>query len=423
MAEPARVGGAQLNELPDGSQLTFQLSDAVEYKSFSLDNPPRLVIDLRDARLSPGFERLGMSTVDVRSVRTGVKARTDLRIVLDLHQPMRADVKVSKNGSQGGRRLIVDLFRGAKPTPSVVHANPPRYKPTSVTRTPPRPEPAPVTRAPARAQPAAVAPAKHVVVSPGEKIVIAIDPGHGGKDPGAIGPGRTKEKRVVMQIARRLKRLIDQEDNLRAVLTRNNDRYLRLYDRIKIARRYGADLFISLHADAAPSRDARGASVYILSSGRASSVAAKILADRENAADRIGGVRLVESDEINSVLIDMRQDANLEASYELAENILNKLGAVGFVRKRRVERASFAVLTSPAMPSVLVETAFISNWEEERLLRSERYQNAVADAILRGIRAYYRRRPPRQWLTNTEAIKASSPALGQGFKSFSGNSR
>ncbi len=434
-AASVQVGGAEIMELPDGSQLALDLSGPVKHESFTLENPPRLVVDLKNARLAPRVKGLKLRSADVRSVRTGIRAGVDLRLVLDLQSLMRSEVQLVPDAAGNGYRLVVDVFRKNGPVPAVVRTSLPPSKPSSLAR--PRAQVKPAKAVPslvsprARVQPtkAAASPpppkvqSKAVRVAPTaryersrKELVIAIDPGHGGKDPGAIGPRGTREKRVVMEIARRLQALIRREKGMRAVMTRSSDRYLYLYDRIKIARRHKADLFISLHADAAPNADARGASVYILSSGRASSVAAKLLADQENAADRVGGMRLVKEDDVNSVLIDMHQDATLEASLLLADVMIDALQRVGNVHKRRVERASFAVLTSPVMPSILVETAFISNRNEETLLRSSRYQQKVAEAIMNGIRAYARKRPTRQYVVEGESALPANTSLSRGFR-------
>lgn len=231
------------------------------------------------------------------------------------------------------------------------------------------------------------------------EIVIVIDPGHGGKDSGAVGPNRTKEKDVVLQISKRLKRKIDALPNMRAVLTRSNDRYITLRGRLRLARKHKADLFVSVHADAFTNRAARGSSVFILSNRGASSEAARWLAKSENSVDLKYGVDIGDYDkDVSNVLVKMQQDAAIEASYVVANKTLRQLKGIGKVHKRRVERAGFAVLKSPDIPSMLVETAFISNPEEERRLKSPNYQERLAESIAKGIQAYFKERLPHHLL-------------------------
>jgi N-acetylmuramoyl-L-alanine amidase len=231
-------------------------------------------------------------------------------------------------------------------------------------------------------------------VLPRRDIIIAIDPGHGGQDPGAIGPRGTKEKDIVLSVAKRLARLVDQEPGMRSYLTRDTDVFISLRDRIRRAHENGADMFISIHADAFHKRSARGSSVYVLSERGASSEAAQILADRENAADLAGGISLEDKDDLlASVLLDLSQTASLEASLEVANTVLSGLKRVGHVHKKQVESAAFVVLKSPDIPSVLVETAFISNPEEERRLLTSSHQAKLAQAMMVGIRNYFQRNP------------------------------
>ncbi|HSN70542.1 MAG TPA: N-acetylmuramoyl-L-alanine amidase, partial [Steroidobacteraceae bacterium] len=226
-------------------------------------------------------------------------------------------------------------------------------------------------------------------------VVIAIDAGHGGKDPGAIGRRGTREKDVTLAIARRLKERIDREPGMRAVLTRDGDQFLSLRERIRRARRDQADLFVSVHADAFRDRSVAGSSVYVLSSRGASDEAARWLAERENAADLVGGVTLEDKDDVlASVLIDLSQGASMSASVEAAEKVLGELNTVGNVRRRQVQHAGFVVLKSPDIPSILVETAFISNPNEENRLRDARHQQRLAEAIHAGLRNYFYANPP-----------------------------
>lgn len=231
--------------------------------------------------------------------------------------------------------------------------------------------------------------------APGRELIVAIDAGHGGKDVGARGPSGTHEKDVVLAIARKLAELVDKEPGMRPVLVRDGDYFIRLRDRMTKARKQRADLFVSVHADAFSDHRARGSSVFVVSERGASSEMARILAAQENAADLVGGVKLNDKDELlKSVLLDLSQSASIEASMNVADNVLSELKQVGRVHKTRVQQAGFMVLKSPDVPSILVETAFISNPEEERMLRDSRHQQRLAYAILKGIRAYFRDNPP-----------------------------
>ena len=237
--------------------------------------------------------------------------------------------------------------------------------------------------------------AAHAPTDSGRDVVIAVDAGHGGQDPGAIGHGGTREKDVVLAIARALAERINSEPGMRAVLTRDRDEFLVLRDRIGRARIAKADMFVSIHADSIANRDVSGSSVYVLSEHGASNEAARWLADRENAADLMGGVKLDDKDkQLASVLLDLSQTANISASMTAAQRVIGSLDAVGQVRKAQVQQAGFVVLKSPDIPSMLVETAYISNPEEEVSLRNTRHQAALADAIFAGLRGYFASNPP-----------------------------
>jgi N-acetylmuramoyl-L-alanine amidase len=237
--------------------------------------------------------------------------------------------------------------------------------------------------------------AAHAPTDSGRDVVIAVDAGHGGQDPGAIGHGGTREKDVVLAIARALAERINSEPGMRAVLTRDRDEFLVLRDRIGRARIAKADMFVSIHADSIANRDVSGSSVYVLSEHGASNEAARWLADRENAADLMGGVKLDDKDrQLASVLLDLSQTANISASMTAAQRVIGSLDAVGQVRKAQVQQAGFVVLKSPDIPSMLVETAYISNPEEEVSLRNTRHQAALADAVFNGLRTYFAANPP-----------------------------
>lgn len=340
------------------TRAVFDVNGPVDHHIFTLHDPERVVVDLKNVRLPKdisGAERPGGV---IRTIRSAFREGKGLRVVFDLHRRASPRSFLLPPSGQYGYRLVIDLKeqKGRAPTPVKSAA-----------------------RQPARLR----------------DVVIAIDAGHGGKDPGAIGRRGTREKDVVLSVARRLEALIKKQPGMQVVMIRDRDSYLPLRARIRKARRHRADLFISIHADAARNRRAQGSSVYVLSPRGASSEHARWLAQRENDADLIGGVSLDDKDDVlASVLLDLSQTATTEASIELANSLLVQLKRVGRVRNKRVEQAGFAVLKSPDIPSVLVETAFISNPSEEKRLRTRAYQQALAQAMLGGLRGYFRHHAP-----------------------------
>jgi N-acetylmuramoyl-L-alanine amidase len=379
LAAPLVFAATQLRSLQleapsaDSARLELELSAAADPKVFSLERPDRVVIDLRGARLASGA-RVPAATGPVKSLRSGKQPGGTLRLVLELSRPLAPRVSAS------GSRLVIEL--GEVP-PSV-----------------------PVAPTPVRAA--------HAPTDAGRDLVIAVDAGHGGQDPGASGASGTREKDVVLAIARALARRIDAEPGMRAVLTRDADKFIPLRERINLARRARADLFVSVHADAIRNRDVTGSSVYVLSDRGASSEAARWLAEQENAADLKGGVSLGDKDGgLASVLMDVSQTASLGASMEAAERVLGQLDRVGTVRKSRVQQAGFVVLKSPDIPSMLVETAYISNPGEEKKLRTAAHQQAVAEAIFNGVREYFRQSPPDGTLfaRQREARRGTQPVI------------
>ena len=363
---PVLVRGARVSADGGTTRIVLDLSGHVEHSLFTLNGPERVVVDLRLARLSGTLAAPLPADTALTGIRHGVRNDTDLRLVLDLAAKATPKSFMLPPGDGSGHRLVIDLEHGAAATGSK----------------PPSPAPAP-DRGPA-------APA-----IPPREVVIAIDAGHGGRDPGAIGPGGTYEKDVVLAIARRLETLVRHETGMRAVLIRNGDHFLTLRERIRRARDAKADVFVSIHADAAPNRSAAGSSVYVLSPRGATSEHARWLAERENAADLVGGVKLDDKDDLlASVLLDLSQAATTEASMTLADSLIGELHRVGKVRSRKVEQAGFVVLKSPDIPSVLVETAYISNPGEERKLRSTAFQQSMAEALHNGLRSHFRRHAP-----------------------------
>jgi len=330
---------------PQRSRIVFDMNRRAQFDAFNLEDPPRVVIDLSRARLNhrlPGADETGQF---IRRIRAGDQPGGVTRLVFDLKQPARYAIQTLPPAERYRHRLVVDFFPVGTPSPP----------------TPPPPR------------------------QPGDEILVLIDPGHGGEDPGAVGK-RTYEKHVVLAIAKRLKARIDTRPGLRAELTRSGDYYIPLRRRTGIARARRADLFVSIHADGFKDPRARGASVFALSPRGASSETAKRLANKENAADLIGGVSLAQREnQLAGVLLDMSMTETVNQSLAFGREVLDELKKIGRVHSARVEQAGFVVLKSPDIPSILVETAFITNPGEEQLLMDARHQNRIADAIAAGI--------------------------------------
>lgn len=349
-AAPLHIDDVRLHEAPGYTRVVFDTSGPVRFETFTLDNPHRVVVDVQGARGRPGFDpgalRTGSRVAAVRAAPRG----DSYRIVIDLNGPARAESFSLAPVAPYGHRLVVDLHSGERARP-----------------------PARVTRSEER-----------------RDVVIAIDAGHGGEDPGAIGPDRIYEKKVVLEISKRLARHIDAMPGYRAVLVRTGDYYIALRDRVQIARDQRADLFVSVHADAFKSASVHGASVYTLSERGATSETARWLAEKENRSDLIGGVGAVslgdKDDVLAHVLLDLSMDANRSASIDAGASLLRALNGVTRVHKRSVEQAGFAVLKAPDVPSVLVETGYISNPAEARRLNTADHQERIARALAAGIR-------------------------------------
>lgn len=341
---------------PDNTRLVFDLSGPVKHKLFTLDNPSRVVVDISDAKLAKTIDEQDYKKSFLSGIRTAVRHDNDLRVVLDLKHKVRPKSFSLRPNEKYGHRLVIDL-ESEEQEKRVVR---------SIDQ-----------------------------LNSNRDVIVAIDAGHGGEDPGALGPSGTREKDVVLAIAKRLKTLVDQTPGMKGVLTREGDYFIRLKKRVDKARDMNADLFVSIHADAFPDRRARGASVYILSNRGATSEHASFLAQRENNSDLVGGVSLDDKDDLlASVLLDLSQTATNEASYDVASSILRDMKGVAHLHKSTVERAAFRVLKAPDIPSILVETAFISNPKEERQLRSSRHQYAMANAIMKGVKRYFQHNPP-----------------------------
>jgi N-acetylmuramoyl-L-alanine amidase len=354
-ARAVEVRAVRLWASPEGTQVVLELSGSAKHSLLMLKNPDRVVLDVSAAHLAATAQRPPAAGV-VKEVRMARRPSGELRVVLDLTRPIRAKSFLATPNDRYGYRLVVDLG-GAVAADAPIKAE--------------------------HARPEA------------RDLIIAIDAGHGGEDPGAIGMHGTREKDVTLAIARALERYIDAEPGMRAVLTRNGDYFVPLRDRMRRARAQQADLFVSIHADSIRDRAVDGSSVYILSQRGATSEAARWLAERENAADLIGGVSLEDKgDLLASVLLDLSQTASLSASETAAEHVLHQLNLVGEVRKPLVQQAGFMVLKSPDIPSMLVETAYISNPAEEQRLRGVAHQGKLAAAIHQGLKEYFYSDPP-----------------------------
>ncbi len=384
-AAEAVVSAVRVWSAPDNTRLVLESSGPVEHAVYTLQGPDRLVIDVKDARLAGRLEppRAEDRRVDrIRETKAG--DAKSLRLVVDLKRAVRPKSFMLKPTPPHGHRLVVDLLDpdAGPPTAAAPLAKTAAGKAAPATTATP-PTPVEQAKSPPPAAPA------------GRDIVVAIDAGHGGNDPGAIGSRGTREKDITLAIARRLERLLRAEPGMRPVLTRSGDRFVPLRQRTQIARRHKADLLVSIHADAFNDPRARGSSVFVLSERGASSEAARWLAERENAADLVGGVKLEDKTEVlASVLLDLSQTGTRQASLEVAGNVYDELGRLGEVHGPQVQQAGFVVLKSPDIPSMLVETAFISNPDEEARLTNPAHQEQMAQAMLRGIRDYFRRSPP-----------------------------
>lgn len=379
-AQITQIKSVRLWRAPDNTRLVFDLSGPVQHSLFTLSAPSRIVIDLNGAQLSTALNQLKLKNTPITSVRSAQRSPTDLRLVLDLSAQVTPKSFVLPPNQQYGNRLVVDLYdQGADIAPDVPATPTPNQPATPVTPT----------------QPVAKAP----VPAGGKRdIIIAIDAGHGGEDPGASGPNGLHEKNITLSIARELQRQINQMKGFRAELTRTGDYFIPLRGRTAIARKKGADLFVSIHADAAPSRSAFGASVFALSDRGATSETARWLADSENRSDLIGGDGSVSLDDkdhmLAGVLLDLSMTATMSSSLDVGHKVLTNVGRVTSLHKNRVEQAGFMVLKSPDIPSILVETGFISNPGESQKLNSASHQQALARSIAAGVRQYFVQTPP-----------------------------
>ncbi|MFJ3073970.1 MULTISPECIES: N-acetylmuramoyl-L-alanine amidase [unclassified Pseudomonas] len=381
-----QVKSMRLWRAPDNTRLVFDLSGPVQHSVFTLSAPDRLVIDINGATLAAPLN-VSTSNTPISSVRSAQRTPTDLRVVVDLKKSVTPKSFTLAPNAQYGNRLVVDLYDQESDA-------------IAATAPPPAPTPTPT---PATTPAVPVSPAQPAIKLPpvpaGKRdIVVAIDAGHGGEDPGASGSRGQHEKDIVLQIAKELQRQINTEKGYRAELTRTGDYFIPLRKRTEIARKKGADLFISIHADAAPSRAAFGASVFALSDRGATSETARWLADTENRSDLIGGAGNVSLDDkdrmLAGVLLDLSMTATLSSSLNVGQKVLGNMGRVTSLHKQRVEQAGFMVLKSPDIPSILVETGFISNNNEAAKLATASHQQALARSIHTGVRQYFQQNPP-----------------------------
>ncbi len=396
MAARGELNDVRLMSSSDQTRLVFDISSPMRHKVFALHSPERVVIDLEDVTHALDPDKLDLSKGIIKGVRTASRGEGDLRIVLDLAKAAAPKGYLLRPKGNYGNRLVVELKHGkrSKAAPVVTRIS----KPT-----------APVKSADQYSGGA-------------RDVIIAVDAGHGGQDPGAIGPNKVLEKDITFGVAKRLKRLIDKQPGMRAILTRKGDYFIRLRERTGIARRNQADLFISIHADSFKNDKATGASVYTLSSRGASSEHARLLAKKENAADLVGGVKLGGKDDLlASVLLDLSQTASNEASTDVAGRVLKGLKRVGKLHKRDVEQAGFRVLKSPDIPSILVELAFISNPKEEQRLKRATHQQKMAQAILTGVKGYFTSNPPPG--TKLAAVQRHTIARGQTLSEIASTKR
>jgi N-acetylmuramoyl-L-alanine amidase len=395
-AEQAAIKGVRVWPAPDNTRIVFDVSGPVEYKVGRLSNPDRLVVDFSNTDLQKGPDQPIATNALMKDIRHARRNQSDLRIVVDLKQKAAYKAFLLKPNEEYGYRLVFDLFspEQQQQQAQLDQLMQAQSSPAPAQESAAAPAPAPSQAQAATPAPPAVKQAAAPAVKPRD-IVIAIDAGHGGEDPGARGYSGIYEKDVVLAIARRLQGMVDREPGMKAVMTRDGDYYLSLRKRTLKARNSRADLFVSIHADSFRDRSVRGSSLFVLSQNGATNEAARWLAEKENASDLIGGVSLDDKDNLlASVLLDLSQTATIQASFEAGDAILRNMRPTMVMHKDKIQQAGFVVLKSPDIPSILVETAFISNPQDEKKLRSEEYQTAMADSILKGIRDYFSKHPP-----------------------------
>lgn len=359
-----QIRQARLWRSEDKVRLVFDLSGPVSYKTFTLSAPERLIIDVSGASLGGDLRQLALNGTVIRAIRSGPFGQGDARIVLDLNSPVLLNSFLLAPQDGQSHRLVLDLVSA---NPIQIAAKVPRETP-------------------------------QISAHPKRDIIVVVDPGHGGKDPGAVGAKGEREKDVVLSIAQMLAKRLKKEKGFDVKLVRNDDFFVPLRKRVAIARQHKADIFISVHADAAPRLTASGASVYCLSEGGATSATARFMAQRENGADLLGATSLLNLKDkdpmLAGVILDMSMNATIAASLQLGSTVLGSLADITTLHQKRVEQAGFAVLKSPDVPSILVETGFISNARDSQRLVTARHQQAVADGLFKGLQHYFEKNPP-----------------------------
>lgn len=398
-AHAARIVAVRVWPADDYTRVTLENDSDLKVSHFLVKDPERLVVDIEGIELNPTLKELVAKIQSndpyIRQVRVGQNRPGVVRLVFDLKAAIDPQVFTLTPVGDYQHRLVFDLYPVNPPDPIEVLIAQNYAKEAAAANAAqaaevlPEPKPKPAETRTARAEQAEPAPQLT------RMITIALDPGHGGEDPGAVGRGGSREKDVVLAIAKRLKAKIEGQPNMRVMMTRDADFFVPLHTRVQKARKVQSDLFVSIHADAWVEPTARGASVFTLSEKGASSTAARWLAKKENAADLIGGVNIkVHDKQLASVLLDLSTTAQINDSLKLGKAVLREIGGINRLHKPHVEQAGFAVLKAPDIPSILIETAFISNPEEEAKLTDEGYQEQMADAILTGIRKYFAKNPP-----------------------------
>lgn len=382
------VNDVRIWRAPDNTRVVLDVSAPVSHNVITLANPNRVVIDIDNANLKVDLSKLKLSDGPVSRVRSGVKDKSDLRIVLDLNETIKPRSFLLRANDQYGDRLVIDLY-GEKQKKDTV---------------------------------------KHVDDKGRRDIIIAIDAGHGGEDPGASGPNKLREKKVVLAIAKELKYLLAKEKGYNPVMIRKGDYFVGLQKRRSLARKSQADLMVSIHADAFKDKRARGTSVYALSRKGASSAMAQVLAEDANNSDLVGGVSLRDKDNVLAgVLADLSMSASLDASIQIGTDVVKEMGKISRLHSRKVEQANFSVLRSPDVPSILVETGFISNPDEAKKLSTRSYQRKMARAIYNGITGHFSESPPpdtylawqkRQREYNVEYVIARGDTLSEIAKRY-----
>jgi N-acetylmuramoyl-L-alanine amidase len=404
-AAAARISSARMWPAQEYTRVIFESPAPVAHQMVLLKNPDRLVLDLDGVDLTSEIallpSRVQSSDPYIAGIRVAQKGPNVVRVVVDVKSAVKADAFSLAPVAEFGNRLVIDIYPLTPIDPLMALLEGERARDSAAAVLPPE------SAAPSPGRPNEIRPgekpsprpegaaSRRTERSPPRRITIAIDPGHGGEDPGAIGHRGTYEKNVALAIGMKLKAAVDAEPNMRAMLTRDGDYFVPLADRVQKARRVQADLFISIHADAFREPNARGSSVFALSESGATSAAAKWLAQKENSADLIGGVDLDRRDPVLArTLLDLSQTAQISDSLKVGRQVLDGIGTHNALHKATVEQAGFAVLKAPDIPSILVETAFISNPDEELKLRSERHQQKFADSIRDGVVRYFAQNPP-----------------------------